>query len=213
MGEAKRRRRRRSAEACAYCGEPATGSDHVPPKNLFDDRTGLITVPACEKHNNKRSGLDERFREFVVLSAPNNSPAAKAIWQPTLRGLNRNPRRKAELISSAFPIPGTEIVGALYDASVFHEMIESIARGLYWHHYQTSLPLTINIETVRLQPDALGSISLSNRRRVAGDQFWYAFDRIDESPTVTAWLFAFHRKLFAWALTDVETVNRVSPTA
>lgn len=200
-------------ESCAYCGEPATSRDHVPPKNLFDDRTGVITVPACNTHNNKRSGLDERFREFVLLSAPNTTPAAQAVWQPTLRGLNRNLARKAELISTAFPIPGTDLVGALYDAGVFHEMIESVTRGLFWHEYRMRLPMESRIETVRLPPDAMGSIPLSNRRSIAGGQFVYTFDRIATDPTVSAWTFVFHQKLFAWALTDMELVNKVVSAA
>lgn len=36
-----------------FCGAPATGRDHLPPKTMFDDPkpTNLITVPSCDQHN------------------------------------------------------------------------------------------------------------------------------------------------------------------
>jgi len=55
---------------CYYCNEPATTSEHIPPRGLFPDSEkytyNLLSVPSCNKHNNKKSDLDNRMRLFLV---------------------------------------------------------------------------------------------------------------------------------------------------
>jgi hypothetical protein len=69
---------KRDRTRCAYCGAPATSVDHVPPKNLFPtDRTDMITVPACDEHNGKRSDLDERFRNYIATHIDDDTPNRK----------------------------------------------------------------------------------------------------------------------------------------
>jgi hypothetical protein len=203
VDEARRKRERLSKGSCAYCGAAATGVDHVPPRNLFSgNRTNLVTVPACNLHNNQKSGLDERFREFVSLTVGVTDQTTHDLWQPTVRALHRNPRRKASLFEHAFKLPGTDLIGTLYDAEVFHEMLDRITRGLYWHHYRERLPLGLQMEKHRLDPrtelDFLGEL---NCCRIGGEQFFYAYNRMETHPTVSAWVYLFHQSLLGIVLT------------
>jgi hypothetical protein len=114
----------------------------------------LITVPACDEHNNQRSGLDERFREFVSLNVGTDTPLTEALWQPTLRALNRNPKRKQRLLAGAFRIPESDQIAVPIEGAVFHQMLKSITHALYWHHYRDRLGGRIEIETWRIKPSA-----------------------------------------------------------
>lgn len=203
-------------ELCAVCGRPATSRDHVPPRCLFSgDRTNLITVPACDDHNNRRSGLDEEFRLHISIDAGAVTPVTMALWKTTLRGLDRNRRMKQELINSARHVPETNLVAVDVDASVFNVLIESITRSLYWWHWKRRLPLDCSIEVAKLQPDADLSIFLPRMvcRAVGETQFLYAYAQLDQRPTVSQWFFVFHGRTIASACTDTEFANRMQSLA
>jgi hypothetical protein len=86
MGQARKRRAH-----CAFCGAPAVSVDHLPPRSLFPgDKINLITVPSCEEHNGKRSGLDERFRNYVATHIGDDTPEAQALLAKTARAVSRN---------------------------------------------------------------------------------------------------------------------------
>ncbi len=88
MGEAKRRANRRDYSKCAYCGKTATSKDHVPPKCIFpSEKENLITIPACDLHNTKRSNLDELLLQFLGLYAEQVEPFNVPLWESALKAL------------------------------------------------------------------------------------------------------------------------------
>src|SRR2546429_3258847 len=94
-------RRRAVAVECAYCGTaPATTRDHVPPKGTFsaprpDD---LITVPSCTPCNQGASDRDERFRAYLSLHVGIDTPSTSRLWEPALRGIQRNHKLHQRLL-------------------------------------------------------------------------------------------------------------------
>jgi hypothetical protein len=66
--------RKRQRKACYYCGAPASSLEHAPAKQFFKgfpcDR---ITVPACDEHNNHKSGNDQAIVSAFLLSLHNGS--------------------------------------------------------------------------------------------------------------------------------------------
>ncbi len=193
MGEAKRRRLH-----CAYCGAPKVSEDHVPPKNLFPvDRTNLITVPACHEHNGKRSDLDEKFRNYVATRVGNETPTTHELLDKTIRGVTRNKKlHRWNPDLSQFEVK--------IESDAFKPMIEWITRGLYWHVYGGErLPLDIDMQIGQLR---IGEwlpefVSDMRRFRAGGDQFFCACQRMDDHPTVSVWVYVFHRRLIAMAMT------------
>jgi hypothetical protein len=194
MGEVKRRRAH-----CAYCGAPKVSEDHVPPKNLFPtDRTNLITVPACYEHNGNRSGLDEEFRNYIATHVGNETPNTQELFQKTIRGVTRNKK-----LQRWWPdLSGFEVK---IESASFRPMIEWITRGLYWHVYRgerIATNIQMHVGKLRNGEWLREFVSDMNRFRVGGDQFLCAYNRMDDYPTVSIWVYVFHCRIIAMAMTD-----------
>src|ERR1700733_5939004 len=63
--------------SCYYqgCLERATTMEHIPPASFFpkDQRNQLLTVPSCERHNNKKSTEDVYILAHICMnSSPSN---------------------------------------------------------------------------------------------------------------------------------------------
>ena len=66
---------------CPYCGQPATGRDHVPPRCIFPrDRENLIGAPACDAHNERRSWLNALLLEVLGFFAAHATPFDNRLW-------------------------------------------------------------------------------------------------------------------------------------
>src|SRR5438105_15027083 len=93
---------------CAYCPQPATTRDHLPPECMFTPplRIDLVTVPACKTCNNGASADDEAFRnEFSILSGSfGESANAAERLRISLRSIRRNRRVRRRLVVGAKPI-------------------------------------------------------------------------------------------------------------
>src|SRR5216683_2580155 len=92
-------------ERCAYCNQPATTRDHVPPKKLFTPPLPgyLITVPSCGQCNHGASDDDEVFRNELSIMAGSFGESANAAerLKPTMRGIRRNRATLTRLVSGA----------------------------------------------------------------------------------------------------------------
>jgi hypothetical protein len=191
---------KRDRTRCAYCGAPATSVDHVPPKNLFPtDRAGLITVPACDEHNGKRSDLDERFRNYIATHIGDDTPNAQALLSKTFRGVKRNKR-----IHRWRPDLGVYTVEIKSDC--FKPMIEWITHGLYWHiypGYRLSLDTTMQIGQLRIGKWLPEFVADMHRFAIGRHQFLCACKRMDDYPTISVWIYVFHRRVVAMAMTDL----------
>jgi hypothetical protein len=73
------------------------------------------------------------------------------------------------------------------------------------------LPLNIEMEISEMRigdwlPDFVSDMA---RWKVGGDQFFYACKRMDEHPTVSVWVYVFHRRLVGMAMTDVVLMDNI----
>jgi hypothetical protein len=200
-------------ELCAYCQSPKTTDDHIPPRNIFSgDRTNLITVPSCDEHNAKRSHLDERFRNYVAMRVGGNTPTTKTLWGKMVRGIQKNKKFQEKFRRNSLWRPELNAFEVEIESDAFKPMIEWITRGLYWHVYQgESLPLNIDMEISEMRIGEWMRKFTSDMARAAigGDQFYYACKRMDEHPTVSIWLYAFHRRLITIAMTDTVLSDKI----
>ncbi len=207
MGEAKRRR-----AYGAYCPAPSESQDHVPPKNLFAaDRTNLITVPACHDHNGKRSGLDERVRNYVAMRIGIETPTTKVLWDKMARSVQQNRKFQDRVRQNSSWRPDLNAFEVKIESDAVKPMVEWITRGLYWHVYRERLPLdtAMQIGEMRIGEWLPEFVSDMARRSVGGDQFFFACKRMDEHPTVSVWVYIFHRRLVAMAMTDVALRDKI----
>jgi hypothetical protein len=125
---------------CYWCGKRATSWEHVPPKNLFPGvpDSQLIKVPACEKHNQKKSQLDDRFRFYLQAHRDSNQTALEQYKNKTSRGFNRPDRpglKKSILKASSFERTESGPKGwTRVSQKHIQPYFEAITRGLYFHH-------------------------------------------------------------------------------
>ena len=58
---------RSKGKVCYYCGEPATGQEHAPPKQMFKAfDCDSITVPSCDGHNTSKSFDDQVIIDLLM---------------------------------------------------------------------------------------------------------------------------------------------------
>jgi len=90
-------------------------------------------------------------------------------------------------------------------------MIEWITRGLYWHVYKERLPpdTQMHIGQLRIGEWLPEFVSDMNRSGVGGGQFLYAYNRMDDHPTVSLWVYVFHSRLAAMAITNVPLSDKL----
>lgn len=207
MGEASRRRNRRDFTTCAYCGDPATSRDHVPPKCIFvRGRDNLITVPACDAHNGPRSGLDARLLEFLGVFAIQVEPVDRPLWRQASKSLTRSGRDRL-LRSSMVHLPDLGGFTASIEAKPFMASIKAIVRGLYWHHAGVCLGLETRVSAGMISPvPQLPMLDFLTLRTVADGQFQYAFGIAEDDPKCSMWFMQFQGnvtvKAFTGAIAD-----------
>ena len=150
--------------SCYRCGDKATSKEHVPPQCFFPEakdidslypslssiidlncfRVNLITVPACYKHNGKKSKDDEFLMACIAPIVGNNAlgyiqtkTKVKRIYD--LNGDNfinvtcRNPK---DHIWHSEGINYPVILGNPYGERMV-EALESIAYALYYHEFKS----------------------------------------------------------------------------
>lgn len=198
---------------CAYCCEPASTVDHVPPKQLFTPPlpSDLITVPACTACNNGASDDDEVFRNELSIMGGSfgESRTAAERLQPTLRGIRRNKKTLRRMVLGARPVARYSAGGIYLGQGIAVpappaarcRVLTRIVRGLFWHHYGYS----IDANHARLvfidktKPAWNESVSLiwamPHQRVLVGDgsTFQYVYGRADDDPGFSFWLMIFFK--------------------
>jgi len=139
-------------DKCYQCDSTATSIDHVPPRCFFPEpkhagdlcdnvRSGLLTVPACSTHNNKRSKDDEYTAAMIAMNCA--SPLAQSMFD--LKWMRALTRREGSLGKRIFGKSKRvnvhtrktgihqihETLAVRYEIDRVNRVIESIARGLF----------------------------------------------------------------------------------
>ncbi|MFG3817551.1 hypothetical protein [Limnothrix redekei] len=141
-------------DQCYCCNEIATTKDHIPPKCFFpeikyfpdgspDYRSQLVTVPACKMHNNSRSADDEYTAAIIFLHSRSEIALAMldAKW---IKVMSRRESSLGRKIFSAARLARTinkengllsvrKTLAISYDIKRIENVIEAIARALYFH--------------------------------------------------------------------------------
>lgn len=138
------------AKICFYCGQPASGKDHVIPKALFDPpipaKPKLPTVWACESCNGNFSKDEPYFRDILVGArvSEKNPVAAKLLAGPVSRSFQRktsyNPREKYLRNMSFIPVANEILPVSRVDAERFDNIIGKIIKGLLFCRHGLRLP-------------------------------------------------------------------------
>lgn len=102
-----RMRRKKQLGECAYCTEPATTQDHIPPKGMF--AKGIPNkpwVPACQSCNGGASLDDEYMQRLSMLWGADACKDAIEVGEKFMRSLEKGeaPGLQAEVRRSLSPL-------------------------------------------------------------------------------------------------------------
>jgi len=132
--------------SCYMCHADPVTLEHVPPLCLFpepkdlspgeDMRRNLITVPSCEAHNLRKSGDDEYLLVVLVAGISANAAARKQVSTKLMRAFKKRPS-KYGMFGKVYEIRlfGQQTGMFFVNRSRFDNSIQSVARGLFYHHY------------------------------------------------------------------------------
>ncbi|WP_417436821.1 hypothetical protein [Idiomarina abyssalis] len=125
-------------DTCYFCGAEKTSMEHVPPKSFFPKelRQDLIRVPSCDKHNSKKSNLDEYFRTvfFGVSSSAIKNTKLRSVNKKIITSLSRNNGSNFFKVFNRKNMPLNE--GVDMDRSKLDDFMISISRGIYFYEYE-----------------------------------------------------------------------------
>ena len=140
--------------SCYMCDKEATGVEHVPPKCLFpeskdlppgiDQRQQLITVTACDEHNNAKSKDDEYLLCLLVITLPANETAKTQFSTKMMRSIKRNPSLIKKLMASQHPVIAVgnqtgkahNTFAITVDDARIDTLLDQLSRALYFHHFE-----------------------------------------------------------------------------
>jgi hypothetical protein len=116
------------------CNAPATTREHVPPKSFHPEgyRTGLITVPSCERHNLDNSMDVEYVRNVLSMQMGVNAAGAESC-RTAMRCFDKKPRFLTRTVATIAPImyKGRETGAFRVDLRRLKNVMRAIAFGLH----------------------------------------------------------------------------------
>lgn len=153
---------------CIYCGERADTVDHVPPRNIFDDKEpppNLITVPACFVCNNGAAKDDEYFRDAIVMREDaGEHPVAAALWDNKVhRAIKRakdkgfaTPILKDVKLRSRLTSGGIYVTEPVYgvETARIERVLNRIVKGLFYHELRRRLPSDYTVGAIMVGADS-----------------------------------------------------------
>jgi hypothetical protein len=207
--------KKRKTEVCAYCiANVADTRDHVIPLCLFERPypDNLITVPACQDCNVKKSLDDDFLRDYLTTDfAGNTNPTAERVFQQKVRrSVWRNSSELGRSVlgnskEEPFYTKGGVYLGQVVTSPIDEKRIVGILgtviRGLFRYHAKDHIPLHYPVEVFRIMPwDAesawrsFAGFNLSHCRTL-GDVFAGSCARVAEDVRSTFWLLAFYSRV------------------
>ena len=202
---------------CVICGvREATTRDHVPPKAVFIEPLPkkLITVPACKLCNNGSSGLDAEFRVYLGAVVGDKSADGKKLWKERSLATLRKNKKLVTTISTgmqsvdAFDETGTHLGvrnRIIWPANVFNPVVERIARGLYYHHFNEVLGDRAQCAVTfhyALTDSMMEDTRHFSESHIGKGAFSYRYARAEEAPLRSVWIFEFYQGQWASVVTS-----------
>lgn len=175
-------------ETCYMCDAEATSREHAPPLCFFpsvddaglDLRKNLVTVPACNQHNSRKSKDDEFFRSIIVMTAAQHSAIGRLqFFGKFIRGVRRTPHAYRSFFEDHGTVARQTQHAMRVDRARFDACIDHLARALFFHTYgaKWSLPTVIvspnfysgvSADSVVPDPDTEQAVAVT--RHVLGSQ-------------------------------------------
>jgi hypothetical protein len=149
---------------CYACTRLATSRDHAPPLCIFPKaadtpdghsrRADLVTVPACDEHNLKKSKDDEYLMMVLVAHFGNNKTAQSQTATKVARAWRRRPHLAHMAVLNPAParVGGVPTMVFQIDMGRFTKSMELIARALVFEECGRRIARQIKIWSPSMLP-------------------------------------------------------------
>lgn len=140
-------KRKKNLGECAYCPEPATTEDHVPPRGMFaKSMSNKPWVPACESCNGDASKDDEYMQRLSMLWGADACADAVEVGEkfmrslnyPEAKGLQTEVRRSLSPLEDESLFPGG--INMALQGEPLGRVTDKIVRGWWFKLTRTRLP-------------------------------------------------------------------------
>jgi hypothetical protein len=202
------KRKKKNLGGCAYCPEPATTEDHVPPKGMFAKcMPSKPWVPACQSCNKDASKDDEYMQRLSMLWGADACADAvevgekfiRSLEYPEAKGLQAEVRRSLSPLEDESLFPGG--INIALQGERLGRVTDKIVRGWWFKLTGTRLPeghrIMKFIPSKKEDRNPLYEINEAIIRRCPGHFFGdYAFSfQLAFCPhsRLTCWLFRFYK--------------------
>jgi len=214
-------------KTCIYCGSSKKiTKDHIPPKCLFPEPVpkNLITIPSCEKCNQKFSKDDEYFRDVILMREDIfDLEGLEKLRNKVIRSLRRveSSKYKKSLIS------GSERVNVFTKSGLFtgkkttynvdlnrlRNVINRITRGIYYKKEGEVLDENYDVKTYTSEDIAEWNLDsqkewivlidnlFKKRFHHFGKIFAYNYLLAKDDPNASVWIFNFYLKIVFISIT------------
>jgi hypothetical protein len=193
---------------CAYCENPATTDDHIPPQSLLPGvpKSKRPKVPSCEACNTGASDDDEHVRDLIIMhhSVSDSQEASDAldkfsrsIMSPRKAGYVRSLQgRVIEVEAQTFEgICLGRQTGYIVDTDRFQRTYERYIKGLSWLEFGPPSAEILEVK-VLLDPEHIHHrIDLLRTefergilKIISPKVFWYKYVKLGDEPSTTYWL-------------------------
>ena len=226
-----RKQGKRRIGECAYCGNLREVShEHVIPECLFvrPYPPNLITVPACDSCNGKKSEDDDFLRDFLAVDFQGSqSPVAQRLFTGEVqRSLSRNsshllrsvlPKLRIEPLYTDAGIYLGDLPQAPFDGDRLNRLLGMIVRGLYFDARRVRLSGEYRVEVRRAEPWAYKQVMdvfrqlHPNGPRALGNVFSCIYVAATEDLFTTMWALWFYERVLFTAITEPPAAEAPSP--
>ena len=171
------KRKKRDLGFCAYCTEPATTQDHVPPKGMFaKSMPDKPWVPSCERHNADASKNDQYMQRLAMLWGADACADARDVEErfmrsldyPEAKGLAAEVRRSLSPLEDESLFPGG--IAIALSGERLGIVVDKLVRG--WMFKLTGNRLPENYDIMKF---------MAGERRVTDNPLYAANEKVMES--------------------------------
>lgn len=207
---------------CYMCANESSSVDHTPPKCFFPlgMRDNLITVPACQLHNEDMSKDDEYARNIITMQIENNQTGIDHFFDKSFRSFLKHPglvgpiKESLKDASSIKPNAKAFVI----DRIRLDRVVRKISYALFYHEFQYTWERQLAVMTNLIKmPDLsndhlgvlfeeligdLGRLSLNGRNPLV---FQYSFVDFAAGPFEKALFMIFYEGFPFWIMPAADT--------
>lgn len=139
-------------ETCYFqgCSNAAINREHIPPKGFFpkNQRDQLITVPSCEKHNNKKTTDDTYILAHICMYSSPNNQSREVFIKHVAKQLDYNNSTFRKMIAKNSISFSDKVVAYPVNIKRFDDFFTALSCGVIYSISKKSLPNDYSIKHI-----------------------------------------------------------------